>query len=156
MYAWPSRCVALAKHSLQYMWPFGPAAVLCGTVFVDRSNRKQAIRTMSNVAQIIKKEKVGNSHGWCAIAALAVFEVAMHLIHPNSVCLFSGARWDGHQCLNLGASLKCEGGQICLSCVKPYKVREIQLKEKGGFVGEKLFHREHSSTVLFHVKLPRN
>ena len=61
MEMWPSRCVALAKRSLQYMLPFGLAATLTGTVFVDRGNRERALGTMGDTAVAIKQNKVSYS-----------------------------------------------------------------------------------------------
>ncbi|KAK7094775.1 1-acyl-sn-glycerol-3-phosphate acyltransferase alpha-like [Littorina saxatilis] len=58
MEIWPSRCAALAKRSLQYMLPFGLAATLTGTVFVDRGNRERSAGTMSDTAATIKQKKV--------------------------------------------------------------------------------------------------
>ena len=58
MEMWPSRCVALAKRSLQYMLPFGLAATLTGTVFVDRGNRERALGTMGDTAVTIRQNKV--------------------------------------------------------------------------------------------------
>ena len=58
---WPNRCAALAKRSLQYMLPFGLAATLTGTVFVDRGNRERAMGTMDHTAVTIRQNKVSHS-----------------------------------------------------------------------------------------------
>jgi 1-acyl-sn-glycerol-3-phosphate acyltransferase len=60
MAVWPSRCSALAKRSLQYIFPFGACATLCGTVFVDRGKKERALETMDNAAKTIKEKKVDN------------------------------------------------------------------------------------------------
>ncbi|XP_076436705.1 1-acyl-sn-glycerol-3-phosphate acyltransferase alpha-like [Babylonia areolata] len=58
MEIWPSRCTALAKRSLQYMVPFGLAATMAGTVFVDRGNRDRAFDTMDGAAAAIRQKKI--------------------------------------------------------------------------------------------------
>ena len=72
MEIWPSRCAALAKRSLQYMFPFGLAAMLTGTVFVDRGNRERALGTMDNVAITIQQKKVCYRSSLCACVRVCV------------------------------------------------------------------------------------
>ncbi|KAH3778152.1 1-acyl-sn-glycerol-3-phosphate acyltransferase alpha-like isoform X1 [Dreissena polymorpha] len=55
---WPDRGAALIKKDLQYAGPFGLAATLCGSVFIDRLNRERALETMTNTAKKIHDRKV--------------------------------------------------------------------------------------------------
>ena len=57
---WPSRCVALIKKELMYAGPFGLAAILSGTVFIDRINTKSALDTMKSTVKRVKDERVSN------------------------------------------------------------------------------------------------
>ena len=58
MEVWPSRCTALAKKQLLYAGPFGPAAWLCGTIFIDRLNHEKAKGTLTETARKIRDNKV--------------------------------------------------------------------------------------------------
>ncbi|XP_025112854.1 1-acyl-sn-glycerol-3-phosphate acyltransferase alpha-like isoform X2 [Pomacea canaliculata] len=58
MAIWPDRCVALAKKELRYMFSFGLAAILTGTIFIDRLNREKALSTMEETAAGIRNKKV--------------------------------------------------------------------------------------------------
>ena len=58
MKIWPSRCVSLVKNELKFAGPFGLAALLCGTVFVDRLNQEKALQTMKNTAKTIIERNV--------------------------------------------------------------------------------------------------
>ncbi|KAL5012725.1 hypothetical protein ScPMuIL_011276 [Solemya velum] len=58
MEVWPERCTSLAKKELLYAGPFGPAAWLCGTIFIDRLNKDSAITTISRTVEIIKSKNV--------------------------------------------------------------------------------------------------
>lgn len=57
MAIWPDRCVALAKKELRYMFSFGLAAILTGTIFIDRLNREKALSTMEETAAGIRNKK---------------------------------------------------------------------------------------------------
>lgn len=54
----PENTVCMMKKSLKYAGPFGLAAILCGTIFVDRSNPEKAKQALEDTVQIILKEKV--------------------------------------------------------------------------------------------------
>ncbi|KAL8566614.1 hypothetical protein ACOMHN_049755 [Nucella lapillus] len=58
MAVWPTRCTALAKRSLQYMAPFGVAATLTGTAFVDRGNTGRAVGTIDSVAADVRQKNI--------------------------------------------------------------------------------------------------
>ncbi|XP_053380580.1 1-acyl-sn-glycerol-3-phosphate acyltransferase alpha-like isoform X1 [Mercenaria mercenaria] len=55
---WPSRCCCLVKNELKYAGPFGLAALLCGTVFIDRLNKEKALDTMKKTVGDIKSRNV--------------------------------------------------------------------------------------------------
>lgn len=55
---WPERCAALIKKELMYAGPFGLAALLCGSVFIDRINTKKALDTMKATMKQVKEKKV--------------------------------------------------------------------------------------------------
>ena len=55
---WPKRCCCLIKKELKYAGPFGLAAILCGSVFIDRLNTKKALDTMKAAMKEIKEKKV--------------------------------------------------------------------------------------------------
>lgn len=47
---WPliGRATTVAKRELLYLFPLGPAAYLWGTLFIDRSNHKQALNELNH------------------------------------------------------------------------------------------------------------
>ena len=55
---WPARCAALIKKELMYAGSFGLAAVLCGSVFIDRINTKSALDTMKTTMKNVKEKRV--------------------------------------------------------------------------------------------------
>lgn len=46
-------CSAIAKKEIFYMWPFGLAVWLWGTIFIDRLNSESAKNTISRVAETV-------------------------------------------------------------------------------------------------------
>ncbi|KAJ8300215.1 hypothetical protein KUTeg_021734 [Tegillarca granosa] len=58
MEIWPENCSSLAKKELLYVGPFGLAAWLCGTVFIDRLNHEKALDTIKSTAALIKEQNV--------------------------------------------------------------------------------------------------
>ncbi|KAK7496979.1 hypothetical protein BaRGS_00011715 [Batillaria attramentaria] len=58
MEMWPERCSALAKKELRYFLPFGLAAALTGTVFIDRLNPESARSTIQATADLIRDKKI--------------------------------------------------------------------------------------------------
>ena len=58
---WPERCACFIKKELKYAGPFGLAAILCGTVWVDRVNTKNAVDTMKSTVKQIKDKRVGTT-----------------------------------------------------------------------------------------------
>ncbi|XP_072014476.1 1-acyl-sn-glycerol-3-phosphate acyltransferase alpha-like [Amphiura filiformis] len=56
MEIWPQRCTLMVKQSLKYAGPFGIAAILCGCIFVDRSNKARAKEAMAETIQTIKRK----------------------------------------------------------------------------------------------------
>jgi hypothetical protein len=55
---WPKRCCCLVKNELKYAGPFGLAALLCGTVFINRLNREKALDTMNKTVGDILERNV--------------------------------------------------------------------------------------------------
>ena len=58
-YLWPliGRATVVAKRELLYIFPFGPAAYLWGTLYINRSNHKQALNKLNHeVAEIQQKQ----------------------------------------------------------------------------------------------------
>lgn len=58
MEIWPENCSSLAKKELLYVGPFGLAAWLCGTVFIDRLNHEKALDTIKSTAALIKEQNL--------------------------------------------------------------------------------------------------
>lgn len=56
-YLWPliGRATVVSKKELLYIFPFGPAAYLWGTLFIDRSNQRQAVNKLSQEAIAIQQ-----------------------------------------------------------------------------------------------------
>lgn len=56
---WPTwhKCVSIAKKGLIWLFPFGPAAYLAGTIFIDRNQTSSAKSTMVKVGQNMKTEQ---------------------------------------------------------------------------------------------------
>lgn len=48
----------LAKRELFYLWPFGLAAWLCGTIFIDRLNPGEAKSSVNRTGDIIRTRQV--------------------------------------------------------------------------------------------------
>ena len=55
---WPDRAAPLAKKELLYTGPFGLAALLCGSVFIDRSNPDKARETLKTATKTIHDNQV--------------------------------------------------------------------------------------------------
>ena len=57
---WPvfQRCTVISKREIFYLWPFGLAAWLWGTVFINRSNRSGAQAAVNLAASTITSRKV--------------------------------------------------------------------------------------------------
>lgn len=51
-------CSAIAKKEIFYMWPFGLAVWLWGTIFIDRLNSESAKNTISRVAETVVSRTV--------------------------------------------------------------------------------------------------
>jgi len=56
---WPimDRCAVISKKEIFYIWPFGLAAWLWGTIFIDRLNGSKAKNTINKTGDIIKNRK---------------------------------------------------------------------------------------------------
>jgi lysophosphatidate acyltransferase len=57
---WPvmDRCTVISKKEVFYLWPFGLATWLWGTIFIDRLNVEKAQNTVNSTGDIIRKNKV--------------------------------------------------------------------------------------------------
>lgn len=53
------KLTAVAKKEVFYVWPLGLAAYLCGIVFIDRSNPKNAYKQLEVTSDLMIKNKVG-------------------------------------------------------------------------------------------------
>jgi lysophosphatidate acyltransferase len=51
------RCACVAKRAIMYVFPFGLASWLCGTVFIDRSNAADSRTKISATAEEITTNK---------------------------------------------------------------------------------------------------
>lgn len=58
MEVWPDRCTSFVKKELMFAGPFGLAAWLCGTIFIDRLNREKAKESMNKTVNLIKENKI--------------------------------------------------------------------------------------------------
>lgn len=56
---WPvmKRCTVISKKEVFYLWPFGLACWLWGTIFIDRLNVEKAQNTINSTGDIIRKNK---------------------------------------------------------------------------------------------------
>ncbi|KAK4881583.1 hypothetical protein RN001_004902 [Aquatica leii] len=56
---WPlmDRCTVISKKEVFYLWPFGLATWLWGTIFIDRLNSKKAQSTVNSIGKIIRERK---------------------------------------------------------------------------------------------------
>lgn len=56
---WPliGRATVVAKKELLYAFPFGQAAYLWGTLYIDRSNKTNAVGKLNQEAEAIQKDK---------------------------------------------------------------------------------------------------
>ncbi|XP_002736916.1 1-acyl-sn-glycerol-3-phosphate acyltransferase alpha-like [Saccoglossus kowalevskii] len=52
----PPRCTAIMKKSTKFAGTVGLLCILCGVIFVDRSNRSQAKQALEQTMKIIKKK----------------------------------------------------------------------------------------------------
>jgi len=57
---WPvmERCTVISKKEIFYLWPFGLASWLWGTIFIDRLNVKSAQNTINKTGETIRQKKV--------------------------------------------------------------------------------------------------
>lgn len=57
---WPvmDRCAVISKKEIFYVWPFGLAAWLWGTIYIDRFNAEKAQDSINKTGKIIKDRKV--------------------------------------------------------------------------------------------------
>lgn len=57
---WPliGRPTQISKKEILYFFPFGFAAYLWGTIFVDRQNRKSALNVINQQSNAINEKKV--------------------------------------------------------------------------------------------------
>lgn len=69
---WPNRGCALMKKDLKYAGPFGLAAMLCGSVFIDRLNHEKALITMQNTSKTINERNVSGNERQPGIYLLTV------------------------------------------------------------------------------------
>ncbi|CAH0389204.1 unnamed protein product [Bemisia tabaci] len=56
---WPimGRCTVISKREIFYLWPFGLAAWLWGTIFIDRLNVEKAQSTINKTGDTIRNNK---------------------------------------------------------------------------------------------------
>lgn len=56
---WPimDKCTVISKKEIFYLWPFGLAAWLWGTIFIDRLNAESAQRSINSTGEIIRNRK---------------------------------------------------------------------------------------------------
>ncbi|KAJ9592758.1 hypothetical protein L9F63_015574 [Diploptera punctata] len=56
---WPvmERCTVISKKEVFYLWPFGLACWLWGTIFIDRLNVEKAQNTINSTGDTIRKKK---------------------------------------------------------------------------------------------------
>jgi len=56
---WPimDRCTVISKKEISYIWPFGLAAWLWGTIFIDRLNGSKARESIMKTGEIIRHRK---------------------------------------------------------------------------------------------------
>lgn len=59
-YLWPlfEKCAVISKKEVFYLWPFGLASWLWGTIFIDRLNPERAQSVINSTGQTIKDEKI--------------------------------------------------------------------------------------------------
>ena len=57
------RCAVISKREIFWLWPFGLAAWLWGTIFIDRLNPERAQSTVNRTGQRVLKEKVRQAIG---------------------------------------------------------------------------------------------
>ncbi|XP_054270184.1 1-acyl-sn-glycerol-3-phosphate acyltransferase alpha-like isoform X2 [Macrosteles quadrilineatus] len=57
---WPvvGRCTVISKKELFYLWPFGLAAWLWGTIFIDRLNNEQAQATINQTGEHVRSKQL--------------------------------------------------------------------------------------------------
>jgi len=57
---WPvvGKCTVIAKKELFYLWPFGLAAWLWGTIFIDRLNNEQAQATINETGEQVRTKQL--------------------------------------------------------------------------------------------------
>lgn len=53
-----NRSTVVSKRALFYLWPFGLATWMWGTVFIDRRDKRQAQNILNKQVEVIKKKKV--------------------------------------------------------------------------------------------------
>lgn len=61
-YLWPElgNSTVIAKKEIFYLWPFGLACWLWGTIYIDRMSGESAKRTINETAATITRKKVNS------------------------------------------------------------------------------------------------
>lgn len=77
---WPimGRCTVISKREIFYLWPFGLAAWLWGTIFIDRLNVEKAQSTINKTGDTIRNNKVSSSSFSYKIIFLSTVESKNH------------------------------------------------------------------------------
>ena len=55
------RCAVTSKREVFWLWPFGLAAWLWGTIFIDRLNPEKAQSTINSTGELVRRQKVSLS-----------------------------------------------------------------------------------------------
>lgn len=81
---WPvmERCTVISKREVFYLWPFGLAAWLWGTIFINRVNNEQAQVTVNRTGQTIRTNKVNHC------SAVSVSNYSILLQKNNSILIY--------------------------------------------------------------------
>lgn len=56
------RCTVISKKEIFYLWPFGLASWLWGTIFIDRLNAEKAQDVVNSTGKTIRSSKVRNRY----------------------------------------------------------------------------------------------
>ncbi|XP_033643334.1 1-acyl-sn-glycerol-3-phosphate acyltransferase alpha-like [Asterias rubens] len=104
---WPKRCTIMMKNSVKYAGPMGIAAILCGVIFVNRTNRDKAKEVLEKTVKTIKDqnakvwvfpegtrklcktEPVSEKHGYLLPFKKGAFNLAVHAQVPVVPVVFS-------------------------------------------------------------------
>ncbi|KAG8225580.1 hypothetical protein J437_LFUL002099 [Ladona fulva] len=133
------RCTVIAKKAVFYLWPFGLAAWLWGTIYIDRQNHERARSTVNETSVAIKEKKAkilmfpeGTRHSGDALLPFkkGAFHVALSAEAPILPVVLSKYYFLDHK------KKIFNGGRIILSILPPIPTKGKTVADMDSIIEE--------------------